>query len=197
MKITSITGQINDPRRFSISLDGKFAFGIDQSILLDQKLRVGLELDDEQIEYLKSQADFGKWYAKCVDRTYVRPRSQKEIRDYLREKGRLDLADALVAKLVDSGRLDDKAFAEWWIESRRRSKQRSNRALTAELRQKGVDASVIRELLSDSSELEREALGQLIAKKRRLPRYQDDEKLTQYLVRLGYGYDQVKQSLII
>ncbi len=43
-----------------------------------------------------------------------------------------------IERLTDLGMLDDEAFARAWVESRDRARPRGERALRAELRQKGV-----------------------------------------------------------
>lgn len=195
MIVTDIKQQVRNPGRFSIYIDGKFSFGIDQSSLLEQKLRVGLEIDKFRLETLQSSADFGRWYMKCIEKLYTRPHSEKEIRDYLRRKERQDIADDLVEKLISEKKLDDGAFAEWFAESRRRGKQRSTSILKRELAQRGVDREIVSELLSDVSDDEQAALRATIEKKRRLARYQDNKKLIEYLARQGFRYGDIKAAL--
>ncbi len=195
MKITDIKQQVRDPSRFSVSIDGKFSFGIDQSTLLEQKLRIGTEIDQQRLKELQTSADFGKWYMKCIDKLYRRPHSEKEMRDYLRRKDKQDIADDLIEKLHDRKKLDDRAFAEWFIEGRRRAKNRSTQILKAELSVRGIARDIINELLADTHDDDINALRLLIEKKRRLSRYQDETKLIQFLARQGFRYDDIKQAL--
>ena len=48
-----------------------------------------------------------------------------------------------IARLTGLGILDDAAFAAQWVESRDRARPRGERALQAELRQKGIDSDTI------------------------------------------------------
>ncbi|HSO28437.1 MAG TPA: regulatory protein RecX [Candidatus Sulfomarinibacteraceae bacterium] len=74
----------------------------------------------------------------------VRQRSVAEVRRRLTRAGyREDLVAGVIARLGDLGMLDDEAFAAQWVESRDRARPRGERALRAELRWKGVDASTI------------------------------------------------------
>ena len=78
----------------------------------------------------------------------VRPRSVDEVRRRLRDAGyRLDLVTAAIERLTDLGMLDDEAFARAWVESRDRARPRGERALRSELRRKGVDNSIVTEVL--------------------------------------------------
>ena len=57
---------------------------------------------------------------------------------------------------------------------------------------KGVSKEIIEEVLADSDRNDEEELKKMIAKKR--AKY-DDEKLTAYLVRQGFQYDLVRESV--
>ncbi len=195
MKISDIKQQIKNPGRFSVYIDGSFTFGVDEYTLLENGLKVGTELDGAEIAILQKKADTGKWYMKCVDKSYTRPHSEKEIRDYLYRKDKAEYGDTITTKLKEKNLINDHTFAQWLIESRRRTVQRSNRALQAELRVKGVNSDIITELLENSTEQENEALLRLVENKRRLTRYQDDQKLMQLLARQGYKYEDIKQAL--
>jgi SOS response regulatory protein OraA/RecX len=49
--------------------------------------------------------------------------------------------------------------------------------------------------LGDEPHHEEQALQELITKKRRQLRYQDSQKLMQYLARQGFGYEDIKSAL--
>lgn len=195
MQITDIKLQVKTANRFSVYVDGVFKFGIDQQTLLENSLKVGSDLDETSLLQLQKKADTGKYYVKCVEKVYCRPHSEKEIRDYLYRKDKPEYSDIIVAKLRDKKLLDDVAFASWLVDGRRRSKQRSSRALQAELRAKGVEPSIIHDVLKDTDIDESAALTKLVDKKRRMTRYQDDTKLLQYLVRQGFSYSDCKDAL--
>jgi regulatory protein len=80
----------------------------------------------------------------------ARPRSEDEVRRKLLRLGyRSELVDATVAKLLAAGYLDDEAFARAWVESRDRAKPRGEHALRRELGQKGVDRSLVDDVLGE------------------------------------------------
>jgi regulatory protein len=80
----------------------------------------------------------------------ARQRSVGEVRRRLGSAGyREDLITAAIERLADLGVLDDAAFAQAWIESRDRARPRGERALQAELRQKGIDADTVTQALAD------------------------------------------------
>ena len=74
----------------------------------------------------------------------VRPRSITEVRRQLTRAGyRPELVDGAIERLTELGMLDDAAFATQWVESRDRAHPRGEHALIIELRQKGIEPSII------------------------------------------------------
>jgi len=80
----------------------------------------------------------------------ARQRSVGEVRRRLATAGyREDLVTGAIERLGDLGILDDEAFAAQWVESRDRARPRGERALQAELRQKGISAETIARALEE------------------------------------------------
>jgi regulatory protein len=197
MKITAIKAQVKNTERISIYVDEKYSFSLGYNQLLDQKLHVGLEVDDARIAELKHISDFGKAYERALNYVMIRPRSVREVRDYARRKkwSPEDTA-AIIDKLQTRRYLDDANFARAWVESRVLGGKTSRRKLQMELKTKGVAEDSIKRALEQAKFDDSHALKELIAKKRRLPKYAaDDQKLMQYLARQGFSFDDIKQAL--
>ena len=80
----------------------------------------------------------------------ARQRSVGEVRRRLATAGyREDLVTGAIERLGDLGVLDDEAFAAQWVESRDRARPRGERALQAELRQKGISSETIARTLDE------------------------------------------------
>jgi regulatory protein len=74
----------------------------------------------------------------------ARARSIGEVRRRLSSAGyQAELIDGAITRLTELGMLDDAVFARAWVESRDRARPRGERALSEELRVRGVDRSVI------------------------------------------------------
>src|SRR5437868_6845591 len=86
MKITAIKAQVKNTERISIYVDEKYSFSLGYNQLLDQKLHVGLEVDEARIAELKHISDFGKAYERALNYVMIRPRSVREVQDYARRK---------------------------------------------------------------------------------------------------------------
>lgn len=193
-KITNIKQQEKQKDRYSVFIDDKFAFGLSETGLISSGLYVGQELNGVEAGKLKAQAQTDKAYGRVLDLLARRPRSEWELRDYLKRKGYdSPTADQILNKLSDLGYVDDRAFAKLWVENRRLLKTTSRRRLNQELRQKRIADEIIDEVLTEDETDEREALRALVARKRQ--RYPDKNKLAQYLARQGYNYDDIKEVL--
>jgi regulatory protein len=196
LKITAIKAQVKNPDRVSVYVDQKYALSLNYAQVLDLKLRVGLEVNEKQLAEFKKASDFGKAYERALNYVMIRPRSVKELHEYARrKKWPPEDVEAIVSKLIARRYLDDGNFARAWVESRAMGGKTSLRKLRLELKQKGVADDVVAEVLALTGFDEQSALAQVVAKKRRLARYQDDQKLMQYLARQGFGFEEIRGAL--
>ena len=207
MKITAITVQQRDKNRVNVSIDGKYRFSLDILQVTSLGVKVGKELNQEELDELERESQFGKLYNRTLEYCFVRPRSQREVRDYLYRKtldrrskdGQLrpgyskQLTERVFERLVEKGHIDDENFARYWIENRHQRKGISRRTLLAELSSKGVDRSVAEHLLVNSERNDVIELEKVIHKKQ--SRYSDRQKFIAYLMRRGFSYDDIVASL--
>jgi regulatory protein len=207
MKITGITAQQKDKNRVNIMVDGKYRFSLDLFQVVDLGIRIGKEYADDELMELETESQFGKVYMRALEYSLMRPHSAKEVRDYLYRKTRdartktgdikkgvpTEITTRVFNRLTEKGYVDDEKFTHYWVENRSLTKGASKRKLTAELRSKGVESSVIDRHLAESSRSDDDELKKIITKKR--SRYPDEQKLMQYLARQGFSYDDIKQAL--
>jgi regulatory protein len=194
MHITAIKQQVKRSDRYSVFVDGKYAFSLSEGALIEQRLASGQKLDAGRLKALKKAAGLDKAYGNALRYVAMRPRSEWELQDYFRRKGIDDEASGEITdRLRNLNLLDDLAFARAWLASRRLLKSTSKRRLRLELKQKHVSDEVIAQVLEEDEADERTVLRELIEKKRR--RYPDQQKLMQYLARQGFSYDDIKAAL--
>lgn len=212
MKITAITAQQKDKNRVNVMVDGIYRFSLDIFQYADLGIRVGKEYTEQELVELESESQFGKLYARALEYCLMRPHSAKEVRDYLYRKTRDQkvkdrrsgemrvkpgVSEALTVRvferLLAKGYVDDAKFTRYWIDNRSLAKGASRRKLQAELQAKGVSRSVIEVYLAESDRSDEDEIQKVIAKKAR--RYDDPQKLMQYLARQGFSYDQIKEAL--
>ncbi len=196
------------PQRFNIYLDGKFAFGADEDLVVEKRLIVGKQLDNSELESLIFEAEVGKLMERMYGLFGRRQRSEKEVKDYLRNlsfkrkiKGKEEISDlvidAAVEKLKQKGLINDKDFAKKWAEARRINKKRGKRAIMAELLQKGLDREDIVEALeNDNSQTEEKLAQEALEKKmdrwKKLTPLEKKKKVYEFLARRGFDYDVIK-----
>jgi regulatory protein len=103
----------------------------------------------------------------CLRLLTLAPRTRAQLAKALKKRGIPDeVADAVLGRFTDVGLIDDAAFASAWVESRHHGQGLSARALSAELRQRGVDDDQIREAVDQlGPDAEIETAKLLVAKK--------------------------------
>lgn len=194
MKITAIKQQQKRADRYSVFVDEKYSFSLSESALIENRLASGQELSPAELTDLKKAAGLDKAYGLTLRYVAIRPRSEGELTDYFRRKQiDVDAGKQIVGRLREVGLVDDAAFARAWVANRRLLKSVSVRRLQLELRQKHVPSEIIEQVLQEDEGDDRQALRDLVEKKR--SRYPDQQKLMQYLARQGFGYDDIKSVL--
>lgn len=212
-KITSVEPQKKSAnwrvKRFNIFLDGKFAFGADEDLIVDFRLIPGKEIDEEMLEKLLQEAEVGKLMERMYVLFNIRQRSEKEVRDYLRNlsfkrklKEKEEISDfvinSIIKKLKRKRMLDDLEFAKSWIESR--AKKYGPQRIKQELYKKGVDREIIGEVSSMqvagySQEVATRQLEKKMKSWKNLEPLKFKKKSYEYLLRRGFGYAAVKEII--
>jgi len=184
--------------RVNVYLDGKFAFGIDLENLIKFNLKVEQELTEEEVEEIVKKAELQKTFDKLLRFAMLRPRSEKEVRDWFKRKDvHVSLYVDLIKKLKKFDLLDDKKFAEWWIDQRTAFRPRGERALYAELMQKGIDKNIIAAVLEEKDIDEVSIAKQLINRNeykwKKYQGFDKKQKIQQFLARKGFSWNVIKE----
>lgn len=196
MKITSIQAQVKNPNRYSVFVDGRYAFSLSSEALLDSRLVSGQDVSEADIAKFKKLSAEDKAYNLTLAYVARRMRSEGELEDYFKRKGYApELSEQILEKLKKLKFVDDYEFARRWVENRRMLKSTSTKKLRLELRQKMVANDTIVQVLAEDETDEKSVLKTLVAKKRLQSRYQDDQKLLAYLARQGFAYADIKKAL--
>ncbi len=195
-KITAIETQKNNPKRVNLYLDGEFAFGLDRFVAA--WLTVGQSLDEEKIAKLQAEESQEKAYQQSMLFLSYRARSETEVRKNL-EKHEIPstVIEQTLQRLREERLVNDGQFAQAWVANRSEFRPRSRRALTVELRQKGLTEADIR---FATEAVDEESLAYAAAQKRvhRLDGLEWPEfrkKLSEFLARRGFGYDVIAPTV--
>ena len=194
LMITDLKQGVKNPNRVNVFVDGGFAFSLDVTQVVEYKLKIGKVLTEEELAECKKASEFGKLYQRALEWVLARPRSEKELENYLFKKvyeKKLDknYIKTISERLKEKSYVNDRKFAEWWVENRFVNKGVSRKRLQTELMKKGINREIIEEVLEGRDD--EEEARKMIAKKQ--GKYNEPDKLVAYLCRQGFSYDLAKK----
>ncbi len=203
MRITKIEPQKRRPGRKNVFADGQFVAGVSDETLLRLALRTGDEIGPETLKALRQTEEL--FHAKGVALRYLssRPRTERELRDKLREK---EFADDEIARTIgdlrEAGLVNDGEFARMFIRDALALKPVGKSVLRRKLLLLGVEKSLVDEAIEegfaqvDMHGIVLEAARRFLAKSTKARHNEDPRKkrarLTSFLLRRGYPWDVVR-----
>jgi len=202
--ITAITYQKRDKLRASVFIAGEFAFGVNVATIEKFRFRKGDELDASLLEKIREFDDSVSAKRMAAKFLNTRRRTEKEVRDKLKgEKFGEEIIEEAILNLIQTGLINDDAFARAFIHDKRITKPVSSRQLSQELRKKGVAKNIIENILGEADEEEGEeerALKTGMKKWEQLLRRENDDKkrkqkLVAFLGSRGFEYQIIKNVL--
>jgi regulatory protein len=129
----------------------------------------------------------------CLRALTGAPKTRQQLADLLAERGVPDdAAETVLDRFTEVGLIDDAAFSRAWVSSRQAGRGLARRALSQELRAKGVDPDVAAEAVGEvDDEDERASARRLVERRagamRRLDRATATRRLMGMLARKGYS----------
>lgn len=137
------------------------------------------------------------FYQKLLEASFrflsFRPRSEKEVQDFLKKKTPdTKLRDRVINRLHELGYLDDAKFTKWWIDQRTAHRPKGARLIAQELKAKGVEAKGIR---LDERLLAKQAIAKKLDLWRRLPKLEQKKKLYGFLGRRGFATEVIHRVI--
>lgn len=141
----------------------------------------------------------------CLHQLEHAPRTRAELAAVLRRKGvEDDVAEQVLSRFAEVGMIDDALFAQMWVTSRHRGRGLASRALSQELRRKGVaDEQVAEAVATLDPEVELATARALVDRRLRtttgMPTDARVRRLAGMLARKGYpagvAFRVVKEAL--
>jgi len=200
--VTKLGGQKRRKNRVSVWLDGDFAFGLSREVALSFDLKEGDLLDRAKINRLQSAEAEVQARELALHFLSYRMRTEKEVRDKLRQKG---IQGACIQKIVQRlkrmGLLNDREFAREFARSKVRRGFLGERAMRQELRKKGVAQNLLEKVITEVyAENDPVNLARALVNKRK-GRYMDLEekqyrkKMQDLLLRKGYDWEVIGEVL--
>lgn len=197
--ITKIETQKRNPRRRSVYINGKFAFGVDEEIISRLGLEKGEELSERKITEILSQKTETEAKEAALKFLSFRRRTEKEVSDKLKKRG-FDSGTVTITidKLKDYDLINDVEFATAWVNERLAHKPRGKKLLRQELWKKGIKKEIIDQVIEELCKDEDKAASELLEKIKR--RYRNLEpqvarrRMLGVLLRRGFSYEIAKNT---
>ena len=196
--ITRLQIQQKNKERVNIFINEEYAFSLE--LMLAAGLRKGQTLTEAEIAALQVEDERKRAYAAALTFLGQRVRSGAEVAQRLQQREFSPVAiEQTITRLQQEGYLDDTTFGQQWVANRQRFRPRSERALRYELRRKGMDASVIEEVIQEA-EIDEDAaawaaLEPKVARWQGLERAQFIQKAGGFLARRGFGHEVARRVI--
>lgn len=209
-QITAVTPQKKKTSRYNIFLDGHFAFGIETENLIKHKLKIDQNLTQEEIQKIVREDKLGNLVNKSLNFLSFRPRSQKEVEDYLAKKiaaaeevkfnqaKSSGIITEVIAKLKKYKYLNDYDFANWWLESRIKSNPKGPKFIEMELRRKNISREIINKVLRNFPDQKSAALKSLqkkLSRWQKLPAVEFKRKIYTHLASRGFESETIQEII--
>lgn len=196
-EITAITPQVKDKTRCNIFLDGRFCCGMKLETVMQNRLKVGREIDEGTLARLQLESEKREALDKALTHISCSQKTEKQIRDYLTGKGYLPaVVDYAIEKMRGYDFVNDGAYAEKYAEEK--SKAKGKLLIKMELRAKGVsDAVAERAVDAIDGEEQVEAATRILQKYLRGKELDTAslQKGYRYLLSKGFDYETAKSAL--
>ena len=200
--ITKIEQQKTHKERVSVFLDGEFAFGLHQNLLVDFDLFRGKKLTDKTLEEILKAEERYSAKERAFRWLSYRSRSRREIEQKLRlAKFGDDAIQFTLSELERLRFLDDAGFARMYAHDRLLKRPMGKRLLKKELQQRGIHSEtadrVVEEAYSEKTELE---LAEILLEKKapayaRFEPQKARQKAANFLIQRGFGWEIISEAL--
>lgn len=199
-KITAIAPQKKAKNRYSVFIDGKFAFGLDVKIVDEYKLKVGDSFDPALHNELEKKDRTELAYNGLLNYIAYRERCESEVQSWLFKKGFADLRSELIQRLKERNYLNDERFTELFIRDRVKLKQWGPARLRQELMKKRISRDSVEEAIETiAEEVDFNAMAaDLAARKLKSvanPTLKDKKRVWTFLQRRGYDAASIQLAL--
>lgn len=195
-KITDIKLQAKNKERCNIYIDNSFCCGILLETVILNKLKVGLEISAEELGRIQLESEKRTVFDKTLDYISKTQKTEKQIKDKLKEKGYLkETIDYVIDKLKEYKFIDDFEYAKSYI--RLYKEKKGKKLLEYELMQKGVRKQIIESVLEEENLDQKDACFTLLKKhlKNKEITRENLAKAYKYVLSKGFSYEEASNAL--
>lgn len=199
--ISKIGRQKNNPERYNIYLNEKYAFAVDESTLIKFGLTKGKILDAFEIDEITYDDEISKAFNRALNFLSFQMRSEYEVKKKLLDTG---FGEAVVLeairKLEKLGFLNDETYSKALLETKKKTAKKGPKAIKQDLIKKGIDKETQSKVLNSFTYEEQLAIAKELADKairanqNKTP-VQIKQKVQDLLLRKGYSFTVISEIL--
>lgn len=199
MIITDIKSQAKKVTRVSIFIDGKFAFGMDKGDCSYLGLKTGMELTQDRYDYIVDNVVYTKAYQQADRFIGFKLRTEKEVRDKLKENEYSDsIIDRVISSMIKYKYIDDENYALMYARDCRKLKKWGPQRIKIELYKKGIEGSIADRAVEslDVDDTDEVIRGLLEKRIKNTPiDLKEKQKHFAFLLRRGFNSDDIKRVI--
>lgn len=180
-----------------ILLDDEYAVTTDINFWLDHYIADGSEIDEDEWNELLEAINYKKALNKCADFLSRRDHSVKELKVKLLRTVDQKSADRAVERYIEAGYLDDEKYCANLVDYLFRVKKYSLNHVKQECFKRGIDSSIVKEILSEYDLDMVEIIVKLVKNKylSKLEQEGGRQKVVAALQRKGFSYYDIESAL--
>ncbi len=199
MTVTKIEQQKKDKSRYSVYIDGEFAFGLIMEDILYFKLREGQEISDETYEYIMDTTLYIKAQDTAVRYLGYKMRTKREVENKLKE---YEFPDSIILRVIEFLEkyeyVDDRNYCRKYIKETMKLRPKGIFLIKKELRERGAADNIIEEAISEAEIDEQPLAEALLERKYEDFANMDHKELARvygFLQRKGFSYGVIKAAV--
>ncbi|WP_256864654.1 recombination regulator RecX [Marinilactibacillus piezotolerans] len=197
--ITSIQAQ-KRPGRYNIYLGEEYAFPVDEELIIKYMLHKGMVLSPAFQEELKVEDVSRKAYQRALNYLSYGLRSEKEVRDDLKEKEFEEQADEVIERLKEQRLIDDLEYAKSYVRTSANLNRKGPSVIQNELFRRGIDKLSIEEAMFEYSYEDQFDNAYILAEKawkkaRQKSQREAVQKVKQHLMQKGFNMDIIQEVI--
>ncbi len=197
MLVTGVEQQRKNKERYSVFIDGEFAFGLIKEDIEFFKIKEGKEIEKEKLDYIKETVLYLKAQDRALNYLSYKKRTEKEIIKKLEEQ---EYDEEVIEKVMEFLKkynyVNDLEYAQSFIRQSQGINPKGRFEIYRKLRELGVGKHIVDEALENEEYDEFEGVEKLLIKKlgeRRVVDIKEKKKLHDFLTRRGYSYGIIKE----
>lgn len=185
--------------KYKVYIDGQFVFVLYKGELSRYRLAEGSLIEEEVYHKILTEVILKRSKRRALHLLNDMGRTEEQLKTRLRrDLYPEDVIDETMAYVKSFGYINDAAYAQYFVETRRGKKSRKE--IYAQMCRKGLKSEDIEAAFEEcyGSGDAREAIEAILRKKKYDPeeaRWEDTRKILGYLTRKGFGYEDIRQVI--